>query len=88
MDRSWYCVHIPRSRVFTATNRTFVGLLRGEPRHPDIECPVYGQAATDDDGYCYYFSPQAGFHYRIFVRFWGGVECAEPPDVNVMSRVI
>ncbi|HEY0434234.1 MAG TPA: hypothetical protein VGC95_10205 [Chitinophagaceae bacterium] len=63
-----------------------MSLLKGEPRHPEIECPVYGQPAAD--GHYYYFSPNAVNQYGIFIRFWGGTEVPEPHHLKMMSRVI
>ena len=88
MDGKWQYIHIPRSRIFDATNRTFLGLLRGEYRNPEVECPVYGQEAADGDGYCYYFSPQATVQFRVFLKVWGGSECDAPKHLKMMSRII
>ena len=88
MVGQWYCVHIKKSRVFEATTRTFESLLKGEPRHPEIDCPVYGKPANDGDGYCYLFSPQASIQYRIFLKFWGGFESEEPKHLKMMKRVL
>ena len=81
-------MHIQRSRVFSATIRTFESLLKSEPRHPEIECPVYGHPTEDDNGFCYFFSPQAAIQYNVFLKFWGGLPCAEPPQLTGMKRII
>ena len=61
----WHCVHVQKSRVFSATIRTFESLLKSEPRHPEIDCPVYGYPTDDGNGYCYYFSPPASVQYTV-----------------------
>ena len=72
----WYCVHLTHSRSFDALNRTFVSLLKSEPRNHEKKCPVYGRAA--DDGYNYYFSPEAAIQYTAFVKFWGALSARNP----------
>jgi hypothetical protein len=84
----WYCVHIVHSRSFDAMNRTFVSLLKSEPRNHETECPVYGQSASDGDGFNYSFSPRAVIQYHAFIQFWGGFECLQPLHLQTMSRVI
>jgi len=59
MDQ-WHVVYIPRSRVFEASNRTFLGLLHAENSidfDPTTEYPVYSAPAKDGDGMHYFFSP-------------------------------
>ena len=86
----WYCVHIAPSRALEATKRTFVGLLKAEPRSYDLEadCRVYGAPANDNEGYCYFFSPDAVRHYRAFVKFWRGFEFQEPQYLKRLERII
>ena len=84
----WYCVHIPGSRVFDATNRTFLSLLKSEHRSdPTIDYPIYGAPANDGDGFFYYFSSRATRQFEKFVKVWNGVEFHEPNDLDRLRRI-
>ena len=65
-------------------------MLRAEPRSYDLEadCRVYGAPANDNEGYCYYFSPDAVRHYKGFVKFWRGFEFQEPQYLKRLERII
>jgi hypothetical protein len=83
----WCCVHIPSSRVFDATNRTFLSLLKSEHRgDPMIDYPVYGAPANDGDGFLYYFSSQAAQQFERFVKAWNGFDSEEPNNLDQMRR--
>jgi len=73
-----------------AAKRTFVGLLLAEPRSYDLEvdCRVYGGPANDNEGYCYFFSPDAARHYNAFVKFWRGFEFQDPKYKVLLDRII
>ena len=90
MDQ-WYMVYIPQSRVFDASHRTFLGLLRAEHSihyDPTTEFPVYGAPADNGDGMHYFFSPVAAKRFPTFLKFWSAVPLENPPDMTLVQRVL
>jgi len=90
MDQ-WRCVHIPRSRVFEASNRSFLGMLHAENSvdyDPIAEYPVYRVPADKEDGIFYLFSPPAVQRFRNLMKFWNGASLEHAPDLTVARRIL
>jgi hypothetical protein len=87
----WGCVHIPQGRVFKASYRTFIGMLRAEDRisyDPETEYPIYSAPAPEGDGICIFFALPAAQRFRNLIRFWGGFPFQEPKHVKLARRVL
>jgi len=90
MDQ-WNVVYIPQSRVFEASNRTFLGLLHAENSiefDPTTEYPVYSSAAELGDGIHYFFSPVASNRFRALLKFWSAVLMEASPDMTLLRRIL
>jgi len=90
MDQ-WNVVYIPRTRVFEASNRTFLGLLHAENSidfDPTTEYPVYSAHAEDGDGMHYFFSPVAANRFRLLLKFWSAVPMEAAPDMTLLRRIL
>jgi hypothetical protein len=50
--------------------------------------PVYSSIASDGDGLCYFFSPEAMKRYSGLVTFWDAYEVPEPKHRERLQQVV